>query len=115
MPASALPAVDTGGPVAVPRAPVLGLDIGGTKLAAGLVDGAGRVLSFLVEPTLADQGPDRGLERLFELGRRAVAASGLDWSEVNAVGIGAGGPLDADRGILVAPPHLPGWHDVPVT
>ena len=115
MPVGALPAADTGGLVVVPPAPVLGLDIGGTKLAAGVVDGAGRVLSFLVEPTLADQGPDRGLDRLFELGRRAVAQSGLDWSELNAVGIGCGGPLDAERGILLAPPHLPGWHEVPVT
>ncbi|MBA2475958.1 MAG: ROK family protein, partial [Actinobacteria bacterium] len=56
--------------------PVLALDIGGTKLAAGVV-GSGRVHSFVVESTLADQGPERGLARLFELGRRAVADSGL--------------------------------------
>jgi glucokinase len=34
---------------------------------------------------------------------------------VVAVGIGCGGPLDADRGVLLATPHLPGWRDVPVT
>jgi glucokinase len=34
--------------------------------------------------------------------------------QIEAVGIGSGGPLDADRGVLIAPPHLPGWHDVPV-
>jgi glucokinase len=94
--------------------PVLGLDIGGTKLAAGVVDGSGRVLSFLVEPTLAEEGAAHGVHRLLELGQRAVAESGLDWSEISSVGIGCGGPLDAERGILVAPPHLPGWHDVPI-
>jgi glucokinase len=92
----------------VPR-PVLGLDIGGTKLAAGVVDGSGDVLSFLVEPTRPEEGPERGLARLFDLGRRAAAGH-----EVSAVGIAAGGPLDAERGVLVAPPHLPGWTDVPV-
>ena len=112
--AGALPAVGDVGPVAAPRPPGLALDIGGTKLAAGVVDGTGRVHSFVVASTLADQGPDRGLERLFELGRRAVAESGVAWSELGAVGIGCGGPLDAKRGVLLAPPHLPGWLDVPI-
>lgn len=113
--AGALPAVGVDGPVAVPHPPVLALDIGGTKLAAGVVDGHGRVLSFLVEPTLAEEGAAHGVSRLLDLGRRAVAQSGLPWAELAAVGIGSGGPLDATRGLLVAPPHLPDWHDVPIT
>ncbi|MFC4855256.1 ROK family protein [Actinophytocola glycyrrhizae] len=98
------------------RAPrVLALDIGGTKLAAGLVDATGRVRSFLVAPTPAADGPEPVLDVLFALGRKAVADAGVDWPEVAAVGIGCGGPLDADRGVLLSPPHLPGWVDVPVT
>ena len=92
---------------------VLGLDIGGTKIAAGVVDGSGRVHSFLVAPTEAARGPDDGLERLFALGRRAIDAAGVD-GEVAAVAIGCGGPLDGRRGVLVSPLHLPGWRDVPV-
>jgi glucokinase len=94
---------------------VLALDIGGTKLAAGVVEATGRVLSFVVGPSEPERGPDVELPRLFELGRRAVADSGVGWSAIAAVGIGCGGPLDAARGVLVAPLHLPGWHDVPVT
>jgi glucokinase len=94
---------------------VLALDIGGTKLAAGLVDRAGRARSFLVEPTPAAAGPGPVLERLFALGRKAVADAGADWADVAAVGIGCGGPLDVERGVVLAPPHLPGWLDVPVT
>ena len=97
------------------RKAVLALDIGGTKLAAGVVDESGGVRSFVVAPSDAHLGPERGLERLFSLGRTAVGDSGLDWSEIGAVGIGCGGPLDADRGVLLSPPHLPGWRDVPVT
>jgi glucokinase len=109
-------AVSTVGPVssAAGGTPVLGLDIGGTKLAAGVVDRNGNVHSFLVEPSRAEEGPDVTLPRLLELGRRAVASSGFAWVAVEAVGIGCGGPLDAERGVLIAPPHLPGWHDVPV-
>jgi glucokinase len=94
---------------------VLALDIGGTKLAARVVDGDGRLHSFLVEPSRAEEGPKRVLERLFELGRNAVSESDVGWEQIAAVGIGCGGPLDAERGILIAPPHLRGWHDVPVT
>jgi glucokinase len=93
---------------------VLGLDVGGTKLAAGVVDASGAVRSFAAESTRAHEGPEQGLERLFELGRRAVAEAGLEWPAIGAVGIGAGGPLDSERGVLVAPPHLPGWRDVPI-
>jgi glucokinase len=94
-----------------PHGPVLGLDIGGTKLAVGVVDARGSVLSFLRAPT-ADRGPDETLAHLFDLGRRAVNEAGV---EVAAVGIGCGGPLDSEHGILIAPLHLPGWRDVPVT
>jgi len=95
--------------------PVLALDIGGTKLAAGVVDPAGSVHSFLVEPSRPEEGADRVLARLFDLGRRALDESGLGLAGVRAVGIGCGGPLDAARGVLLAPLHLPGWRNVPVS
>jgi glucokinase len=93
---------------------VLALDIGGTKLAAGVVDAQGVTHSFLVEPSRTELGVDVVLADLFELGRGAVSASGLPWLEIDAIGIGCGGPLDAAHGVLLAPPHLRGWHDVPV-
>jgi glucokinase len=108
-------AVGDDGRGAAARRPVLALDIGGTKLAAGVVDDSGSVHSFVVEASRTDEGPEPVLERLFALGRRAVAESPLGWADIHAVGIGCGGPLDAERGILMAPLHLPGWHDVPVT
>lgn len=93
----------------------LALDIGGTKLAAGVVDESGRVLSFVVTPSRAELGPESGVERLFALGREAAGGSGVPWSEIGVVGIGCGGPLDRARGVLLSPPHLPGWLDVPIT
>lgn len=94
---------------------VLALDIGGTKLAAGLVDAAGRVRSFLTTRTPPEHDPGPVLDALFALGRKAIVDAGADSPDVAAVGIGCGGPLDAERGVVLAPPHLPGWHDVPVT
>lgn len=92
--------------------PVLGLDIGGTKLAAGVVTPDGQTLGFVVEPTRREEGPDAIIPRLFALGRRAMAEAGV--AEIGAVGISCGGPLDADAGILQGPLHLPGWNSVPI-
>ncbi|MQA24721.1 MAG: ROK family protein [Micromonosporaceae bacterium] len=112
--ASAVPAFEDGDGAA-PSDMVLGLDIGGTKLAAGVVEASGRVRSFLAAPSLARQGARVTLDRLFELGREAVARAGTNHAGLAGVGIGCGGPLDPFRGVLLCPPHLPGWVDVPIT
>jgi glucokinase len=94
---------------------VLGLDIGGTKMAAGVVGTDGRVDGFVVAPTDAERGPRDGLERLFALGRSALTEAGAEVEQLAGIGIGCGGPLDPARGVLIAPLHLPGWTDVPIT
>ncbi|MFJ8886746.1 ROK family protein [Streptomyces sp. NPDC102402] len=98
---------------------VLALDIGGTKLAAGVVAPDGSARSFVTCPTRVEEGPDAALERLFSLGRDALAAAGIPpesaAERLAGCGIGCGGPLDSEAGVLIAPPHLPGWLDIPVT
>jgi glucokinase len=108
----AVPAAERdGGPSAADRL-VLAFDVGGTKIAAGVVDGSGRVHSFVVARS-ADVARDGALDRLFDLGGRALAEAGVDASGFEAVGIACGGPLDAVRG-TVSPVHLPTWRDVPI-
>jgi glucokinase len=94
-----------------PRA-VLALDIGGTKLAVGVVTPDGSLHSFLVEETRKEEGPEEVIRRLFGLGQRAIRTAGN--VPIAAVGISCGGPLDAHSGTLVAPLHLPGWIDIPI-
>ncbi|MCK2217175.1 ROK family protein [Actinomadura sp. ATCC 31491] len=93
--------------------PVLALDIGGTKLAVGVVTGDGAIHGWQSAPTRREEGPEAVLTRLFDLGRKAVAEAGLPEGPA-AVGISCGGPLDAAAGVLECPPHLPGWIGVPV-
>ncbi len=95
-----------------PGGPVLALDIGGTKLAVGVVTADGQVRGLLIEPTHRETGPGAVLAHLFDMGRRSIAAAGA--AAVAAVGISCGGPLDPRTGVLISPPHLPGWLDVPV-
>jgi glucokinase len=93
---------------------VLGLDVGGTKIAAGVVRGDGVPLSLLVEPSRAEQGPDAMIQRHLDLARRAVDLARLTWADVRAVGIACGGPLDPFAGVIQSAFHLPGWKDVPL-
>jgi glucokinase len=90
---------------------VLGLDIGGTKLAAGVVSSTGQVLSYARTPSMIQQGPDATIERLFQLAESALRQAG---SDVTAVGIGCGGPLDVERGIVLSPPGMRDWAGIPI-
>lgn len=100
-----------------PRRLVLGLDVGGTKLAAGVLDagaGTAELLAFEQAPARAQDGPDAMIERLVELGRKALAASQGEGDELVAVGVGCGGPLDPATGVVAGPMNLPGWDRVPL-
>ena len=100
---------------APPRPPFyLGIDLGGTNIKGGVVDDDGRPVSSVSLPTNAADGPDAGLDSLAEAGRRAVEASGLGWDKVAAVGLGSPGTMDLRRGLLLDPPNLPGWTDLPI-
>lgn len=92
----------------------LALDIGGTKLAAGVVNRSGDVLSFARTPTRVTEGPDAVVGRLLKLGREALDQAGCRPEDMAAVGIGCGGPLDPVAGRVQGAPGLPGWDDVPI-
>ena len=98
-----------------PRPPFyLGIDLGGTNIKSGVVDDTGRPLSSVSIETQADQGPEVGVENLARAGRMAVEASGLRWDQIAAVGLGSPGTMDLSRGMLLQPPNLPGWDDLPI-
>ncbi|GBF06146.1 transcriptional regulator/sugar kinase [Deinococcus aerius] len=90
---------------------VLAIDIGGTKLAAGIVDAAGTLLDVARTPTHVEEGPDRVLGRILGLSRTLLGRSPVP---VQSVGVGCGGPLDTERGLVQNPPNLPGWIDYPL-
>jgi glucokinase len=92
----------------------VGLDVGGTSMKAGVVDDNGRPLSAVSLPTEAYRGQAFGLERMCETIRRAVAAAGLDLRTVSAVGVATPGTMDIPAGVILDPPNLKPWQNVPV-
>src|SRR5258707_1312396 len=79
----------------------LGLDLGGTNIKGGVVDESGHPLASASGPTRSELGPEVGLDALEEVARRAVEASGRDWSEVDAIGLGSAGTLNTREGRIV--------------
>jgi glucokinase len=82
-----------------------GLDIGGTKCAVAVADDDGVPREIARIPT-GEPGPT--LDRLLA----AIDQAGPGDSPV--FGVSCGSPLDARRGVILSPPNLPGWDDVPV-
>ena len=95
---------------------VLGIDIGGTNLVVGSVaeDGS-RLLAAASEPTHAEAGAKDVLERLVALADRAIAATRQEVADADILGVGVGapGPLDTKRGIVLLTPNL-GWVNLPL-
>ena len=92
----------------------LGIDLGGTKIVAGLVDREGRIVSRQHSSTQASKGREIVVRRLIDVASQLLTAEGIDRKQVAAIGVAAPGPIDARSGVVTAPPNLPGWRDVPL-
>jgi glucokinase len=87
---------------------VLGVDIGATKIATGRVNENAGVTGARTTPTKAAEGYAISLAQVW----RAIEETLTP--EVEAIGICAPGPLNPKTGIVLNPPNLPGWRDVPL-
>ncbi|MEM7396330.1 MAG: ROK family protein, partial [Verrucomicrobiota bacterium] len=91
---------------------ILGIDIGGTKLAVCLGNEKGDVFARQKMPARSEEGPEQGLNRMAEAAQALLAGRPPGW--VDAIGISAPGPLSLRTGSLLDIPNMPGWVDVPV-
>ena len=95
--------------------PVLAIDLGGTQIRAALITPDLEVHARRAIQTADEQGVQSVVARICDLAvavREDAAAAGLP--RPIGVGISAPGPLDPWRGIVVSPPNLEGWRDVPL-
>lgn len=94
----------------------VGIDIGGTNVAIGCVAEDGSALHGLrSEPTVSEAGADDVIARILASARASIAEleAAVPGAEVVGVGVGAPGPLDTRRGIVLLTPNL-GWKDMPL-
>ncbi|HEX5417215.1 MAG TPA: ROK family protein [Chloroflexota bacterium] len=88
----------------------VGLDFGGTKLAAGVADETGRLLARARCPTDPAAGPDGAVAALVGM----VAGFGETARGPKAIGISFGGPVSPSRSHALLSHHGPGWEDFPL-
>ncbi|MBC7186556.1 MAG: ROK family protein [Calditrichaeota bacterium] len=89
----------------------VGIDLGGTKMSAAVVDHQGRVVGRMVHrPTGATRPAREIVADLAGLAEEAAQSAGLAPEELAGIGIGAPGPLDLARGVVLTPPNMPTLH-----
>ncbi|MFZ4987191.1 MAG: ROK family protein [Blastocatellia bacterium] len=91
---------------------IIGLDIGGTKIA--IVEGTAeaQILQRTEVPTQARRPFDETFPSLAILIDQTIERATLAGRAAAALSVSIGGPLRINEGLLIDPPHLPGWHGV---
>jgi glucokinase len=90
---------------------IVGVDVGGTKVAGGLVTLKGQLAKVLVVPTHAEEGFKSSYSQIVHLIERLIKlAGGRD--NVAGVGVCTPGPLNPKSGVVINPPNLPGWRNI---
>lgn len=92
---------------------IIGLDIGGTKLAVVVSDQNGEILQKIRKPTEAGKGPEHVIQKLIKMVDEVLSLAGIGRKDVVGIGASCGGPLDTKTGIIYSPPNLPGWDAIP--
>ncbi len=91
----------------------VGIDLGGTNIAAGLVDDAGNVVCKASVPTLKERSYIEIIKDMAELCKRVVSDGGCNMSDIAAVGIGSPGTVDNSTGTVVYSNNIK-MHNVPM-
>src|SRR4051812_11290366 len=91
---------------------IIGVDLGGTQIRAARLTRQLDILESYKTKTLAAEGLEPSFARIVEAIRVVWPTDG---TPVAGIGISAPGPLNPITGVLVAPPNLPGWHNVPLS
>ncbi len=93
---------------------VIGVDIGGTKIAAGLVASDGKLKKRVTVPTFASKGLDVSLGQVYRSIDDLLKINGVSKKQIEGIGVCAPGPLDPAKGVVHNPPNLPGWREIPL-
>lgn len=89
----------------------IGIDLGGTNMAVGVVDRKGRLVGRAKKKTKAAEGRDAVVSRMVAAMEEACADAGTALDQVRIVGVGAPGPVDYGKGVVITAGNL-GWKNV---
>lgn len=93
---------------------ILGVDIGGTKCAVTYGRCEGSDIEIIDKISFATVSCEETIGLLKSGIRRIMDRNSLTSENTYSIGISCGGPLDSRRGVIMSPPNLPGWDNVPI-
>lgn len=93
---------------------VIGVDVGGTKVAAGFVSRLGEIGAVTRVPMVSDAQALDGLNAVTGAIDQLFALAKKNSRQIRAIGICAPGPLDPHTGIIINPPNVPCWRNYPL-
>ncbi|MEA3493204.1 MAG: ROK family protein [Candidatus Margulisiibacteriota bacterium] len=88
---------------------IIGIDLGGTKIAGVLATPSGKILMDVNIPTEAKKGKKTVINNIKKAIDMLISSKKV---KIKAIGIGAPGPILYEKGIVVEAPNLPGWKKV---
>jgi glucokinase len=86
-----------------------GIDLGGTKIQAAVVDARGKVRGEARHPTPTSGGPEDVAEEMVSAMREAAESAGVATKDLVGIGVGSPGDADEKTGVVSAAKNLPGW------
>jgi glucokinase-like ROK family protein len=93
---------------------VVGIDIGATSLDIALANATGVIIDREAEAADVRRAPEKLLSRCRELILKIITAHDIQPEQILGIGVGVPGPVNFDKGVLVAPPLMPGWENYPI-
>ena len=92
----------------------IGIDVGGTKIKAGIVDRDGVILTHYHTQAHSEQEPDHVIEAIEQAYRTVLTQSGVDAAQIEGVGLGFGGNTNGPAGVVLVSSNMPAWNHVPL-
>ncbi len=93
---------------------VLATDLGGTNMRTALLNDKGEILAHMRKPTNADMGKDKVIEKLITTLRATASKHKIPLKRIEGIGIGFPGPVDVELGVVLNPPNMKGWVNIPI-
>ena len=92
----------------------VGIDVGGTKIVGGVVDGEGNILARSVTQAHAEEQPAVVMDAIVEVYEALLAQSNVEWDKLVGLGLGFPGNTNGPAGIVLASSNLPDWDNYPL-
>ena len=93
---------------------ILGIDVGGTKCAVILGGKENAGISLIDKDKFPTTTVNETIERIIASVEEILEKHTLLAENIQAIGISCGGPLDSEKGVVMSPPNLPGWDNIPI-